>query len=654
MLRKIKNFLSEYDKSALTFLCIFISFVAVGLFTLGGFNGTGKSFTLEKNSSVVYELSMTEDQKYLKDVYINVGNIYKSAGSKATLSVLRSSSGDGKSWIKTSLGDVTVYNVVSDKEENRNFNWIPAFTDKNISSSYKYIKVSSDSDLQLNEIIFTGDDGKVIPAKVNSKLSEISSAKSAAATLDRQGSFYRNSSFMFRFSQSEAYIISTINNIKLGSSYSSGAEYVNTSSFGALGLYLIMFGSLVFGNGTFGMRIMPFIASAVSLFVLYKLMKRVFGGRAAVTFAFCYALSGVTLSVGRLAMPYSISVCFIVCSIYFMSVFMQKGISSAHRIKSSANIFLSGVFFSLGLAVYPPFSAAYLIVFALFALGMIKQKKAHEYRMKKLSGEYAEKMNGVSAKEKASLKEEGLVKTKNEIISYKKKKDVSVSAFLLGFVGALLIAFTALSLSSYSYMIKSDGNPAVGGNAFFLSLKQFFKSFTRSDSTMYSVVNAVSPFGWFISLKGATEYSMSSDDFYMALNANMNIALALFCLVSLVCSAAYLVKNFKSKDKKYKAFARNFCLLSGGLICSVIPALFIKNCSAVQSLAFSVFYMSFIPLASSVNGKKFKSITIIAAAAISAVFILQTPMIFCYKVPVLLERIAFGWTSVLNNGFYRI
>lgn len=650
---RIKKFVSEYEKTSLIFLCIFISFIVAGLFTLGGFNGTGKSYTLNKNFSIVYELSMTEEQEHLTDVYINIGNIYKSEGSKATLTLSRSSS-DGNSWITTSLGSVTVYNVVAEKEENRNFNWIAAFTDKSISSSYRYIKVSADCDLQLNEIIFIGDDGKVIPVKINSKMSEVSSVKSASATLDRQGSFCKNSSSMFRFSQSEAYIISTINNIKLGSSYESNAKYVNTSSFGALGLYIIMFCSFIFGNGTFGMRMASFISSVVSLLLLYKLVKKAFNPRAAVIFSFCYALSGITLSVGRLATPYSVSICFIVCSIYFMSAFLQKGLSSAHMNKSAANILLSGVFFAFGLGIYPPFFVAYLLVFALFAFGMIRQKKAHEYRLKKLAGEYSKKMSEVSAEEKVSLKEEGLIRTKNEIIDYKRKKSVSLSAFLFGFVGVFLIAFTALSLSSYNYLIKSEGDPSVGGNAFLLSATQFFNAFANPDSTMYSSVNAILPTGWFVSLKGATIFNASYEDFYAAVNANTNIALALLSLLCFSYSAAHFIQNFNSDDKEYKVFARNFCLLAVGFIGPIVSALFIKNCSAEQSLLFSVFYMSFIPLAFCVAGENFKKVIKIALVAVAAVFVLQTPMIFGFKVPVIMERIAFGWTSIMNNGFYRI
>lgn len=73
------------------------------------------------------------------------------------------------------MGEATIGNIYSkkDKTEGANFNWISIATGKDkLDASAKTISFSATANLDLNEIVCIGNDGKPIPMSVNTELSQ--------------------------------------------------------------------------------------------------------------------------------------------------------------------------------------------------------------------------------------------------------------------------------------------------------------------------------------------------------------------------------------------------------------------------------------------------------------------------------------------------
>ncbi|MFR5102343.1 MAG: hypothetical protein ACLTE4_07350, partial [Christensenellaceae bacterium] len=205
------------SKFARAFIILFAVFLTAGFFTLGSFRSTGKTFgyVAGDDSLAAFNLNMTEEQSKLTAVYINVGSIYLEPGEYASVTVRRSTSANTKP--NYTVGSAKLGNIYSEKndsniKEGANFNWVTVAAEKNLTA--KCITVSATANIDINEIVCIGDDGKTIPLSVNVEFSQGNYSKSELANaIDAQNSFSASDSAWKNFTQEEGYYMTSIHTV---------------------------------------------------------------------------------------------------------------------------------------------------------------------------------------------------------------------------------------------------------------------------------------------------------------------------------------------------------------------------------------------------------------------------------------------------------
>ena len=143
----------------------------------------------------------------------------------------------------------------------------------------------------------------------------------------------------------------------------------------------------------------------------------------------------------------------------------------------------------------------------------------------------------------------------------------------------------------------------------------------------------------------------------------------IFMTVYAVLYAATGGKKGAYGTKYAPRILRAYAVFALGTLASVLSYAFSPNATAANSLLFSAFYVGFVPLAfytayvhdksgeTRVLGIRMNATVKVLAAFIAVyalVFILMLPMTFCFPTYTAAAKYCFGWTSFINNGYYRI
>ena len=370
------------SKFARAFIILFAVFLTAGFFTLGSFRSTGKTFgyVAGDDSLAAFNLNMTEEQSKLTAVYINVGSIYLEPGEYASVTVRRSTSANTKP--NYTVGSAKLGNIYSEKndsniKEGANFNWVTVAAEKNLTA--KCITVSATANIDINEIVCIGDDGKTIPLSVNVEFSQGNYSKSELANaIDAQNSFSASDSAWKNFTQEEGYYMTSIHTVLGGGEITSESVYNVDGDFNSLATVLLLPSVAIFGDSTFALRLTPFLATSATLLLVYLFASLLFKDeKYGFIFSLIFAFGGLATTVGRLGAPYALITCFLVASLYFMYRFFAKGISSERIIKDGLNILFSGLFAALALAMNFLTIIPVAGILILFAFGMRRQKLAY-------------------------------------------------------------------------------------------------------------------------------------------------------------------------------------------------------------------------------------------------------------------------------------
>ena len=370
------------SKFARAFIILFAVFLTAGFFTLGSFRSTGKTFgyVAGDDSLAAFNLNMTEEQSKLTAVYINVGSIYLEPGEYASVTVRRSTSANTKP--NYTVGSAKLGNIYSEKndsniKEGANFNWVTVAAEKNLTA--KCITVSATANIDINEIVCIGDDGKTIPLSVNVEFSQGNYSKSELANaIDAQNSFSASDSAWKNFTQEEGYYMTSIHTVLGGGEITSESVYNVDRDFNSLATVLLLPSVAIFGDSTFALRLTPFLATSATLLLVYLFASLLFKDeKYGFIFSLIFAFGGLATTVGRLGAPYALITCFLVASLYFMYRFFAKGISSERIIKDGLNILFSGLFAALALAMNFLTIIPVAGILILFAFGMRRQKLAY-------------------------------------------------------------------------------------------------------------------------------------------------------------------------------------------------------------------------------------------------------------------------------------
>ncbi len=170
--------------------------------------------------------------------------------------------------------------------------------------------------------------------------------------------------------------------------FNTNGNYYADKSIGAVGTLILSLGTAVFGYNSLGIRIMPFIFSIASLFVIYALGKILFkkSGRA-LLFVFLFAVGGFALGLSSVGTVDAIAVFFALLSITFMFRFKKHGVDYNAPLKSFVNVLVSGASFALSICtlsrmvfILPAILVPFIYTLVNFAKKMKALDEKYDYQ----------------------------------------------------------------------------------------------------------------------------------------------------------------------------------------------------------------------------------------------------------------------------------
>ena len=524
-------------------------FFIVGLFTLGNPKTTGETFSLAREKVAVYNLTYSDGQTYLKDVYVNVGSIYASEGETVNLLVQTSTSSTSKSW--TNLATLKLANGDGEGAKDFAFNWSVVAKDMpKKATTIKRISFSADANIEINEIVCVADNGEKMTLTVNASANAGIKATNMANAFDAQGSFKFSERGYDNLTEEEGRYLSAIRLIRSGKTSVAESVYSLPEDFNALALVFMAFPVWMFGDSAFALRLTPFIATTLTLIGVYLLFallfkKQKYGFVAAVTFA----LGCLATTVGRLGAPYALVTCALIYSLYFMYKFFAKGISSSNVVLGAWNVLLSGLFGGVAIAMDTVAVVPVVGILAVFAFGMARQRRAYILGKEKNIAEYADgSPERVKAEKIAALR-------------YAEKNRAAFGFATLGFVVGTFIFLLVGAVSTYYAYAKTYGADVSFAEILWFGLSS----------------------AWNARIQTVSEY---------------NVVLLVCAVAAFVFTTVRVIIGFakKATEQKSVRVARIYFVLLGGVIFSVLAAA-LKGAPILASSLLFVFVYGFLPLA---------------------------------------------------------
>lgn len=707
----LKESIARRSRFAKAAFMLVLAFLVACLCTAGSASAPGRVYRAYPTEEAVFYLDY-QDGKGLDEVWINIGSVYTEIGSDTDVTFnyasVPSASASTIGWSSVNrLGSSAFGNIYSaggDGVSGANYNWY-RFSDlvtesesNPLSTSYRLIKLETEAEMLVNEVIFIDEAGRIIPAYVTSEdVQRVygsgwdgrhamqdafrNNPADTVSLLDAQGSLRAGSAAYFNFTQDEMYSLMQIDNIFSGGSVYEGSVYSTDGDSGPLSALLLSLGVLIFGRSPFGLRFMPALFLTALAALAYFFGKDLFRSDGfGLLFAALVAFGGLALTAGRLGLSFAMTAFFVALSYFLMYKFYAKGISSERPVYTALSVLFSGIAFALAFAVDPKSLIAGAGAVVLFILGAVRHHKACVNGQRRLRREMSEKNAAPNISEEEmqanidAYEENSAALASSDAYKSRLIYLFFIVSFLLGTVLVTLLS----SLASYfSYVRAFESDPSAPQMSIVsLILRALGGAFTVGNATSYSAANASSAFGWLIGLKGATLLSASEGGRYLALNAQMNPAVMLTSLIGFLFMTLYAILYAATGGRK-GAYAtkysprilRAYAVFALGTLTSLLSYVFSPDASAAHSLLFSVFYTGFIPLTfytayvhdksgrTSVLGVQMNATAKVLSALIAvyiAVFILMLPMTFCFPTYTAAARYCFGWTTFVNNGFYRI
>lgn len=704
---KLKKLWSRYTKFTKAAFFLVLALFIVGACTIGGFNGGGSAYLAEEGSTVAFYLDY-QDGATLDKVYLNAGTAYAETGTAFTVTV-RTSSNSSLSWITSyGFGAKKISNLYSSDAEalGTNYDWVQLRDESNttaLSTSRRLVQLEFSCPVLVNEVVFVDTNGNVIPAYVEADdVRELlgeeqwvtwgttfraqSGNEGLANLLDAQQNVETGNTVYSDFTEDEMYTLMQIENIvELGPRVPDGGVFNADTDHGAFAVLPYVLSTLIFGRSAFGLRIVSVLFTAALVWMIWLLARELFahGDKEKEGWAFLtaclFAGGGLALTVGRLGLYLPMLAFLIVSSFYFMYRFFARGISEERPAKSACNILVSGLLFALAVASDPKMLLAGVGVVALFIAGAVRLERAYKAKRQALR----EEMRDANAKEtsrEVMLENAAAAEEKSAALgaelSYARRL-VYLLFFVSFAVGTFLFIVLSAIPSNSIFMRLYEANPRSPTLGIFDYLGSMFGgAFSLTNATSLAAGNAVNAFGWFVGLKGATLFSASAEGTYSALNAQVNLAMAITALVGFLFLTAYTVLYYVTGGQK-GAYAskhaptvlRAYFVLLAGLVSSLLPYLFAGQVSAAQSMLFNCFYLAFIPLTfftvsaqdTRERAKLFGRIRMNTAKWVlfwllvlyAVIFVLSVPMYFGIPLSAAAAAGMFGWTTFMNNGLYR-
>ena len=631
------------------FILVIITFFTVGMFTLGSTKTTGKALTLMKNETVYYEL---EKNQSIEAIYINVGAIHADLGAEASITVKTSNSSSSTSPTSASWSifgqAVKMRNVTAGENGNSMlYNWVNVTT--GLSRSAYKVSITSTLPLDLNEIVVVNTSGEIVALKGYAKGTPYSLAD-INNTIDAQENFARfikdgevelNNGAMENFTQEEGYYMSSVQNVLAGNA-KYDANFTLDGNFNYLATVLMTPSVALFGNSVFALRLPAFIATC-ALIVFAALLIKELTKREELAFYFGLVLmfAGLATTVGRLGAPYAMIASAIVGSAYFMYRFFAHGISNREILSGALNIFVSGIFGAIAVAMDITALLPIAGVAVIYVFGLRRQKQAHELVLQKTTDE------------KLITREKNAYETKTRL-SY------GFAALSFGVGVIILILFSAVIC--YSAYVRAMNNTEIS----FLAMlwKGIAASARDNGVTSYTASNAAI-LSWLIPFKPAALFTgvvEAGDGAYVGWHVLPNLAVIVCAALAFIGSTVKVICDLvhKKEDKITLRMRRGYIVLLGGMVLALGAGLIRGNASALSGMLFHVLYLGFLPLLATLipEGETTQDKVLVNVGGITLVavfvlvFMLALPAMYGFAVTT--NRVSlFNWMSLFSNGFFK-
>lgn len=414
---KHKNIFKQMSVWLRAFLILALAFFAVCLGTVGSAASTKSSYVLSakraedgRDRCVIFRVDdpKTDPSRgtlYLTEIYLNLGQIYTKPGAVLDVNIGRASSGTGSFYNSNDYYISNFYEEVlsggkptDGAVKSSPYNWLRFQTNGWDLSTYHYFRVMVNYDVQVNEIVFVGNekDGSGEPVVLHASVDgnsllpferekgeTVSDAiRSAGAMVDAQRLPSLSQSSFFRFGEEEAYTLFTVSEMRARtpdfSQYANGqsVNYDYDKIYGSLGNDLMGLGVAIFGMSPFGLRFMTVLASLGVLVFGFLLARRLFGSdKAGFAFALLYALCGTAISLAHFGTPLMLGVCFLMGALYFASGYYKNGLKKP-TLASTVPVVLSALLTAMAICVNGAFAIPALLVIGLFIAGYVKSRRA--------------------------------------------------------------------------------------------------------------------------------------------------------------------------------------------------------------------------------------------------------------------------------------
>ena len=576
--------------------------------------------------------------------------MYAPAGESTEIRIGRSTKATSSFNTTYALTVPSVYTAATEKKEaivNAPYNWL-TFDVTDISENgwslrtYPYYCFfARSSSVCINEVLFVAENNSLsdkerTPILLSAELDDASvirraegeskaeALERASAVLDSQHLPSLTSSSFDSFSEEEAYSLMTIREMRAGGSYVTGDTYLADTVYvyNALGTDILALGTLIFGMSPFGLRFFPFLAAFGVLVVGYLFVRDLSKSeRAGFIFAALYALSAAFFAAGHLGTPLMLGVFFFTASVYFCHKFYAKGMKTAD-LKGASPVILSALFGALAICVNGVWTIPMLGVVALFAAGMVRQKKAKEYYLAKAE----EAPEPVETAEEESVP--ALPPKQRVEAEYRFKDRAAIASFTVVFlVGTLLLSLLAV-IPAYLPYVRVFGDPAAPMGVFAVAWKLFAGGFAGANATSYAQSWALHTI-----FAGTGElYAVTVAGAFTAIVA------VVACIVALVW---FLVLNKGIEKPALRALV----IAAAGLVLSLVCSFFGGGAFGF-SLAALVFLFALGGFAGdkvlAEGGKAAKAVMWVLLALLILSFVLLIPFTFSVPLPAGLQTALFA------------
>lgn len=403
----------------------------------------------------------------------------------------------------------------------------------------------------------------------------------------------------------------------------------------------------IFGMNPFGYRIVGAVLSALSVSVLYFIIRILFNKQfIAYIGSFLYSLDGIRLSMGRIATLEGMVGFFVLLSYLFMLIFIKNNFFLEKSYKVYLPLFFSGLTFSISASIKWTGIYAGLGLLILLCYYIIERGQEYFY--------YKKSVKPLDCKE---------ISVYNNM---KRKFLVNIICILLLAFFSFIVVYLAMYILSYlPYKVEGE-------------TRSLFKIFLDNQKFMLSYHSGVTEFHtsqshWLSFLIGTSGVYMFLGDntygynMYSRVHAISNLSLNIVCLISLIYCVFYILKSRKDKNRfksgEYILNTKILTFIFVGFLCNYLPWAFIDRPIFLyhfyNSMPFYICFACFM-FNQLLNKKRFKientqlvayRKVYIIVLLISINFILFYPLFTGLPITFTLANVMFRWVSVLGNGY---